>query len=245
MKNVLKITLAAGLMLAGNAYSQDEAPKDKVKLGWKGVGEFGLVNTTGNSETFALNLKAEIIYRTEDWRHRFAASAISSSKDGDKDSERYTAELQSDRSLSEKSYMFGAYRYDADKFGAYDPQQSVSVGYGRQLMESENHTLKGEIGAGYRRAEERTSGITTNNAIARFLLEDAWQIWDSTLWSNRLLVESGKDNTFTQFNTGLSVAMNKSFAVKLGFEVRHNTDLPPGNSENTDTTTTVNLVYNF
>ena len=241
MKNLLKITLATGLLFAGNAYSQDE----EVKLGWEGIGEFGLVNTTGNSDTFALNLRAGIIYRTENWQHRFGASAITSSKDGDKDSERYTAELQSDRKLSDVSYLFGAYRWDADKFGAYDPQQSITAGYGHQLMKSENHVLKGEIGAGVRRSEERLTGITTDNAIARFLLDDAWQIWDSTLWTNRLLVETGKDNTFTQFNTGLSVAMTQSFAVKLGFEVRNNSDLPVGNAKSTDTTTTVNLVYNF
>jgi len=60
-----------------------------------------------------------------------------------------------------------------------------------------------------------------------------------------LLVESGSDNTFTQFNTGIAVAMNESFALKFGFEVRNNSDVPPSVSEKTDTTTTMNLVYNF
>lgn len=246
MKHLLKITLAAGLIFAGNAYSQDvDAPDEQDKLGWMGSGEFGLVSTTGNSETFALNLKAEVIYRTDHWQHRFAATAISSSKDGEKDSERFTAELQSDRELTEKSYLFGVYRYDADRFGAYDPQQSISVGYGRELMKSENHFLKGEIGLGYRQSTARTTGIKENDMIARFLLEDSWQVWETTLWTNRLLVETGEDNTFTQFNTGLAVSMTQRLAVKLGFEVRNNTELPPGNTENTDTTTTVNLVYNF
>ena len=246
MKHLLKISLATGLLFAGNVYSQDvDAPDEQEKQGWMGSGEFGLVSTSGNSDTFALNLKAEVIYRKDLWQHRFAATAISTSEDGEKDSERFTAELQSDRKLSAKSYMFGVYRYDADKFGAYDPQQSITFGYGRELMKSENHFLKGEIGAGYRKSKERETGIVYDNAIARLLLEDSWQVWESTLWTNRLLVESGKDNTFTQFNTGLAVSMTQRLAVKLGFEVRNNTDLPPGDSEHTDTTTTVNLVYNF
>lgn len=246
MKHLLKITLAAGLIFAGNAYSQDvNAPDEQEKLGWLGSGEFGLVSTSGNSDTFALNLKAELIYRTDKWQHRIAASALSTSEDGDKDSERYTAELQSNRDLSKKSYMFGVYRYDADKFGAYDPQQSFSAGYGRELMKSKNHFLKGEIGVGYRQSTARTTDVKENDAIARFLLEDSWQIWPTTLWTNRLLVESGKDNTFTQFDTGLAVSMTQRLAVKLGFEVRNNTQLPPGDSESTDTTTTVNLLYNF
>jgi len=39
--------------------------------------------------------------------------------------------------------------------------------------------------------------------------------------------------------------MTDLFAVKLGFEYRHNTKVPPGDSKKTDTITSVNLVYNF
>ena len=73
----------------------------------------------------------------------------------------------------------------------------------------------------------------------------SWQVFKSTNWSNRLLVESGSSNTFTQFNTGLTVAMNARFALKLGFEARDNTKVTVGGTEKTDTTTTMNLVYNF
>jgi putative salt-induced outer membrane protein len=77
------------------------------------------------------------------------------------------------------------------------------------------------------------------------LLDDSFQVTDTTLWTNRLLVESGSDNTFTQFNTALAVAMNAKLSLSLGFEVRHNSDVPQGVAENTDTVTTANLVYNF
>jgi putative salt-induced outer membrane protein len=154
-------------------------------------------------------------------------------------------EVQSDRKLSEKSWLFGAFRWDADKFGSYDPQLSLTAGYGYQLMKSEKHSLKGEIGGGYRKLEERETGISSSEVIARFLLDDSWQVFKTTLWTNRLLVESGSSNTFTQFNTALAVSMTARFAVKLGFEVRNNTKVPPGDSEHTDTITSVNLVYNF
>jgi putative salt-induced outer membrane protein YdiY len=39
--------------------------------------------------------------------------------------------------------------------------------------------------------------------------------------------------------------MTEKFAVKLGFEARNNTKIPPGDTEHTDTITSVNLVYNF
>ena len=246
MKYLTKIVLAATLLLTVSAYAQDEE-EAAVELGWSGTGEFGFVSTTGNTETVALNAKLNFILQQERWRHRFSGTALQTSEDGNKDNERYTMEVQSDRILSEKSWLFGAFRWDADKFGSYDPQMSLTAGYGYQLMKSEKHELKGEIGAGYKKLEERVSGDSSSEAIARFLLDDSWQVFQSTLWTNRLLVEAGSSNTFTQFNTGLAVSMTDKFAVKLGFEVRHNTDVPQDieDSENTDTITSVNLVYNF
>jgi putative salt-induced outer membrane protein len=76
-------------------------------------------------------------------------------------------------------------------------------------------------------------------------LDDTWQVFKTTVWTNRLLIESGSSNTFTQFNTGLAVSMTDRLAVKLGFEVRNNTTVPPGDSESTDTITSANIVYNF
>jgi putative salt-induced outer membrane protein len=212
---------------------------------WDGSGEFGFVNTTGNTESVAMNLRLNFIRTGKRWRHRFTGTAMTTSEDSIKDNERYTLEVQSDRQLGEKSWLFGAFRWDADKFGSYDPQVSLTAGYGRQLMQSDTHELKGEIGAGYRSLTETESNIESSEAIARFLLDDWWQIFESTRWTNRLLIETGSSNTYTQFNTGLAISMTDRFAVKLGFEARNNTEVPPGDSENTDTITSANLVYDF
>lgn len=243
MRALGKTLLAASLFLMTTAaFAQDEKAAD---YGWKGKGEFGFVNTTGNTDSTAINMKLEFIKTTETWRHRLSGTVLATSENGTQDNERYTFEAQSDRKFSEANYVFGSFRWDADKFGSYDPQMSITAGYGHQFMKSEKHELKGEIGAGYRKLEERQSGESSSEPILRFLLDDSWQVLESTMWTNRLLVESGSDNTFTQFNTAAKIAMNEKFAVSIGFEVRNNTNIPPGDSEDTDTITTVNLVYNF
>ena len=244
MNSLVKIVLAGTILLTTSLYAQDEAEEAR-PLGWEGAGEFGFVSTSGNTDSTALNLRLNFVRTTENWRHRFTGTALMTSENGDKDNERYTAEVQSDRKLNEKSWLFGSFRWDADKFGAYDPQLVFSAGYGYQLMKSEKHELKGEIGAGYRKLTDRIGGETNSDAIARFLLDDFWQVFATTAWTNRLLVETGTNNTFTQFNTGVAVSMTDSFAVKLGFEIRNNTKLPPGEKEHTDTITSVNLVYGF
>src|SRR5210317_1244611 len=200
MRDLFRNVMVGGLfLLAGSVFAQDDA-EEEVKLGWSGVGELGYVKTTGNTDSSALNGRLEFIRQTEKWRYRFLGTVLSTSEDGTKDNERYTAEAQADRKLGAKGYVFGVYRYDADKFGSYDPSQTFTVGYGRELMKSEKHVLKGEIGAGYRSLEERVSGESESDAIVRFLLDDAWQVFSTTSWTNRLLIETGSNNTFTQWN---------------------------------------------
>jgi putative salt-induced outer membrane protein len=246
MRVLGKLLLAGSLFLTtASVLAHDEVEEEAEVRAWEGAGEFGFVNTTGNTESVALNMKLNFIRNGKNWRHRFTGTALMTSEDNVKDNERYTMEVQSDRSLSEKSWLFGSFRWDADKFGSYDPQLSLTAGYGYQLMKSEKHELKGEIGAGYRKLEERETGHSSSEAIMRFLVDDSWQVFKTTLWTNRLLVETGSSNTFTQFNTGLAVSMTDKFAVKLGFELRNNSETPPGDTENTDTITSANLVYNF
>jgi len=246
MRNLVKILLAACIFFtAASVFAHDEPEEEAVVKPWEGSGELGFVSTSGNTETTALNFKLNFVRTGKKWRHRFTGTALMTSEDGDKENERYTMEIQSDRKLTEKSWLFGVFRWDADKFGTYDPQVSLTAGYGRQLMKSEKHSLIGEIGAGYRKLEETESGISSSEAIARFLLDDSWQVFKSTVWTNRLLVETGSSNTFAQFNTDLAVSMTDRFALKLGFEARNNSSIPPGDSKHTDTITSANLVYNF
>jgi len=248
MDYLVKLALVALLLLSTGVYAHEEDATEEVEVvvdPWEGSGELGFVNTTGNTETVALNVKLNFIRTGERWRHRFTGTALNTSENGIDDNERYTAEVQSDRKLAEKSWLFGAFRWDADKFGSYDPSVSLTAGYGHLLMKSEKHEMKGEIGAGYRKLTETMTGFSSSEAIARFLLDDTWQVFNSTRWTNRLLVEAGSSNTFTQFNTALAVSMTDKFAIKLGFEARNNSKIPPGDTEHTDTITSANIVYSF
>jgi len=248
VSDLVKVLLASGLFLfAGSvfAHEENEVEEEVVVDPWEGSGELGYVGTSGNTDTTALNFKLNFIRTGERWRHRFSGTALMTSEDGTTDNERYTAEVQSDRKLTEKSWLFGAFRWDADKFGSYDPSVSITAGYGYQLMKSEKHELRGEIGAGYRNLTETISDDSEGEFIGRFLLDDWWQVFESTKWTNRLLVEAGSSNVFTQFNTGLAVGMTDRLAIKVSFEVRNNTKIPPGDSEHTDTVTGINVVYNF
>lgn len=238
-----KKALVAGIFMVISPVllAQDEPVEEN---GWSGKGELGLVKTTGNTETESLLMGLEFIKEQDKWRHRAALAALNSENSGNKTAERFGFDWQSNYKLTDKSWVLGSFRYESDKFSAFDNQQTVTVGYGRQLIDNAQTQLVGEIGIGYRDAELAATGISESDAIIRGLLDFSRTITDNTVFTNRFLVESGSSNTFYQNLAGLSVSMNDDFAMKFGYEYRHNSDVPPG-VDDTDTITSANLVYNF
>ncbi len=242
MPTIIKNFVLISILLAfsGSVLAQS-APAN---TGWTGKGEFGLIKTTGNTELESLLLGIEFIKEQEKWRHRAAANALSAQNQDTTTAERYGFEWQSDYKLDDKSWVLGAFRYDSDEFSAYDKQQTMTIGYGRKLLDNSVSKLVGEIGVGYRDSELASTQISNSETIIRGLLDYTRQLTDNSEFTNRLLVESGSDNTFIQNLVGLSVSMNDKFAMKIGFEYRNNSDVPPG-VDGTDTITSANLVYNF
>jgi putative salt-induced outer membrane protein len=226
-----------------SAHELEPEPEGPV-YGWSGKGELGLVSTSGNTDTQSLNLALEFIYDSEKWRHRFGAAAINSEDNNVTTAKRIDLGAQTDYKLTEKSFVFGALRYENDDFSAYEDQSTFTLGYGRQVIDTAAHKLRLEGGAGYRTATFAGTGESESDAIARGLLDWIWQLTPSTSLGERFLVEAGSNNTYIQNDLGLTVAINDHFALRAAYQVRNNSDVPPG-VDKTDTLTSANLVYNF
>ena len=80
--------------------------------------------------------------------------------------------------------------------------------------------------------------------VGRGLVAYKHNFSENTAFVDTFLVEAGGDNTFMQNDAGLQVAINKSFALKVGYQVRRNSEVAPG-LKRTDQLMTTNLVYNF
>lgn len=215
-----------------------------VQADFAGTGELGLVVNRGNSETEAANARLELLWNTEQWENEATAVGVYASDSGTTSANRFTLANTLNYNLSERSYIGGALRYDRDKFSSFRYQSSVAASYGYRVWMGEPHSLTIEAGPGYQFNEIRATGRKENQAIARALLDYRWQISESTELTNRLLVESGSENTFLENSLALTVAINSRVALGSGVTVRHNTDVQPG-SEKTDTLTTLSLAYNF
>lgn len=211
---------------------------------WKGKGELGFVMSRGNSDATTLNAKVDVSTEYERWKHSLGFAALRATTSNVTTANRYELHGQSDYKLSERSYVFGALRYEDDQFSAYDYQATATGGYGYKFVDTAATKFTGELGGGYRRAKLTASGETETGAVARGSLNFSHQFTASTQLLDKFLVESGSSNTFLQNELALQVKMSDRLALGVAYAIRHNTDVPAG-VDKTDQLTTANIVFAF
>jgi putative salt-induced outer membrane protein len=223
---------------------------------WAGKGELGFVLARGNTSSDSLTAKAEMTKTVDPWKHTLGFSILRS---GARDpvtgidnttGNRYELHGQSDYKLDERSYVFGSGRYENDDFAAYDYQAILAVGYGYKVIDSETAKLETEAGIGYRRQKERATGSEIGDAVFRGGVNYEQKLNASTKVYDKLLVESGSNNTFLQNEVGLQVSMTDKLALSVAHQIRHNTDVPSAapparQTKKTDQLITANLVFSF
>ncbi|HEX7339716.1 MAG TPA: DUF481 domain-containing protein [Rhodanobacteraceae bacterium] len=265
------IALAAALALAlpMTVMAQD-APSKTDAGGWHGSGEFGFAMSRGNSHTENINAKLNLKQENELWKNSFYLTGLRSKGDvtvvdpttGNSITQfsttanRYEGGASVGYKFDPRSYVVTAGRYDHDDFGVNRWQGVLSVGYGYIALKSARTELSFEVGPGYKRYQPAYLTSVVNNqevvtvpptqheVVGRGLINWKWQFLPSTKLENTLLIEAGSKNKYYQNDLGLSVSMTEKLALKLGYEVRYNSNAPAG-IKSTDQLYTTNLVYNF
>jgi putative salt-induced outer membrane protein len=209
---------------------------------WTGKGELGGSFASGNSENEAVNAALEVKNSYDKSAHTLGFAGNYGNDGDDTTAQRWELRGQSDYKFTERAYAFGAGRYEDDRFSAYDYQASLAAGLGYKIIDSERTKLWVQGGPGYRFAELRDTGESVDGLIFRGDAGFEHQLTDTTKVVDRFLVETGSDNTFLQNDLGLEVTIKGALALRLGYQVRHNTDVAPG-IEKTDTLATVGLIY--
>lgn len=228
--------------------------------GWGGSGELGFAASRGNAKSENLNAKLNFSMEDDVWKDTFYLTALRAKGnttriqtiDGvptpvtryDYTANRYEAGASVGYKFDERSYLVGALRYENDDFSPFDYQAVFSLGYGYTAIKNERTELSFEVGPGYKRFEPVATGETETDVVGRGLIGFRHRFNENTAFENTFLVEAGADNRFYQNDAGLVVNMNKTLALKLGYQVRHNSEVAPG-LKKTDQLMTTNLVYNF
>ncbi len=211
---------------------------------WSGTGKLGGVVARGNSETETLTGVVDVSNVLEQWTYKFGGSILHTVTDDVTSADRWELRAETNYSFTERAFTFGTLRYENDRFTNYAYQATGAAGYGYRFITTGSTKLEAQLGVGARRAEVRVTDEIEEDAILRGAMTFEHLLTPTTRIYDRFLVESGKDNTFTQNQLGLEVKINSRFALGLDYTVRRNTEVLPG-TRNSDQVFTASLVFGF
>jgi putative salt-induced outer membrane protein YdiY len=238
----------------------------KTKKTWDVSSEVGAIITSGNTKTTTLKGGLKAKHNLENWHNEYKLNAIYKEDEIENDAgervtertnEKYSISTQGNYKLEEDhSHLFIYGSYVSDYFGAYRNETVISVGYGLRLLNSEDMYLNAEVGPGIKRFEHQNSssaldengnplaGTSENETIGVAKLDFNWQISENARFTQLLAMEYGDSNTKTTSESALMTKINGSLQMKVAYNVIHNSDVA-AEKDNTDTETSLTLVYSF
>ncbi|MNP36114.1 hypothetical protein D3C76_1294780 [compost metagenome] len=92
------------------------------------------------------------------------------------------------------------------------------------------------------RHDEYHGGGRSTKALAYGAANYSYQLTDNTKFSEGVSALANEETTLNS-ETALSVAINEKFALRLAYTVTYNSKPPASAPKNTDTTTSISLVY--
>lgn len=216
----------------------EDQPEDRT---WSALVDIGFVRTGGNSDTESLKGKLEFVKSYDEWKHALQLEGLNSSSNDERSAEKYLANFQTDYAINEKSYTLAFATGEKDRFSGFEYQASLGLGYGYKIIQTDNLGLNFEVGAGYRMTELE-SGSNEEDAILRLAEKFFWQLGETSKLVQSLSTEAGEDNTVTRFGISLSSQIVGSLSMKIGYSLKHNSDVPE-DTDNTDYETSATLAY--
>ncbi|PVZ85649.1 hypothetical protein C9426_18340 [Serratia sp. S1B] len=196
---------------------------------------------SGNSQNSALLANTTMTWFNSNTAYSLWGSANNTTSANVRSSERYQASGRTRYNLTDRNYMFGQLGWLNDRFAGYDSRTTLTGGYGRQILNDPIHDLRLEFGPGVRHDEYRTGGRTTR-ALAYAAANYSYKLTDNAHLSEGLSALAN-DQTTLNSETALTVAINSNFSLRLAYTVNYNSKPPASAPKNTDTTTSVTLMY--
>jgi putative salt-induced outer membrane protein len=236
----------------------DDAPAAPPPQGvWIGKGQFGFLDSHGNSDAESINGNVDMIRYDGAWKNELYVGGLYGKSNGVVSAERWEAHTQSNYTISGDLFSFGGFRFEHDMFDGFQYQGSVTAGLGYKFLNTDSDKLSAQIGAGYRRLRpediykdpdglvySRVVHDAMGEAIVTAGVDYSHAFNKTTLLSNKFLVESGSTNTMLHDEIALTVKMSEKLALSVGYGITNNST-PPPTIKKLDTVATVNVVFSF
>ena len=250
----MKSLLILSALALANGYAAAADSMDPVNAhGWNTSAELGAISTSGNTVGNSVTGKLDAHQELRNWSNEYILAGYfkdeevrqaSGERIRQRSAQRYSLSGKAAfKLLEDHNKLFALATYVDDRFGAYTRYSTIGIGYGTQTYQSDTHTLDVEIGPGYFRGV-RSEGETESGPTVRGAALLKWKLSDSAQFSQNVIVERGTSNVHSLAESALRTKINSTMQMKAAFSVRNDTDVP-ADKKNTDTQTSVTLVYSF
>jgi len=260
MKSKLAITALCLLPLASQTAVAEEA-KDASELTMSA--ELGFLFKSGNTKSGDIKAGFNVKHKKNQWTNLLAVNALAKKleeKDdetGDKEfvttDNKWDLKAQTNYALHEngKNYLYANLGYQQDKFSGFESQSSLSAGWGRHWIDTETSSLFADIGPGVKYDVIRQTDTQPENEETNFIVQAqalyTTKINEFVEFKQYLVAkqtfESGKNSVY-QSETSITTKLIESMQLKFALRIDYDTEVEP-EFENTNTETSLTLVYNF
>jgi len=217
--------------------------------GFTGDASFGLSSTSGNSDTMSLSFTFNgntKIDNSKKWFNK--GSYLKSDQNGDDTADSLMFNSKLEWTHSKKLFSFYEVGYLKDKFKNYDYRITPTVGIGYFFFNSENKSLKFNAGLSEVMVSYRNNNNSENYGAVSFGNEFKMKLSSSADLSQSLNITSefsDFDNYFLVFELNLSVAISKTWGVKLSFTDNYDNKPTSAEIKKNDTVFIAGITYKF
>ncbi len=241
------------LLLAGACGSACATASMPTNAGWQTSAELGAIAASGNTAGTSFSGKIDARQDTERWSNEYIASGFFKEdarrlSDGSTNSvptaKRFALSSKFGYRLAEdteKAFLLAT--HVEDQFGAYAEYSTIGIGRSTRWLQSADSSVDLELGPGYFSGSRQT-GETENGFTVRGAAALRWQLSPAAQFSQTVSVERGTANVHSSAEAALSTKINDTMQMKAAFVARNDSNVPVA-KKNTDTQTSVTLVYSF
>lgn len=212
----------------------------------------GLVIVSGNVDSSTTNAKQETTYKWDDSNKVSGKGKYTEvEEDGEVTANSWSAMLRYDRSLSERSSLFAAHTWEANRFAGYIQRNTAEAGYSYMLIQRDYENWSADLSYSYRVEdfqgsddEEESPGVSVGS---KYEYTKAKVLTYAIDLKYRHDLQSDEDfqNHTLEVEPSISSVLTDIFSLKVGYLVKYQSRLLGDSTEHTDTTLSTNLVAKF
>lgn len=255
-----KIALSALCVLPLVSYTAAAAEK---KPAYTASAELGFLYKTGNTKSVDVKAGFNLKYEKEKWRTTAAFNILAKKlekEDTDGNEEFETTDnkwdilAQTNYTIGEegKNYLYGNLAHEQDKFSGFESQSSFSAGWGRNWYKTENSSFFADIGPGIKydvtRATDTNPSENDTNLIIQAQAIYTHKFNDHVSFKQffvaRQATESGENSVYKS-ETSVTAQLIDALQLKFALRIDYDTEVDEAKYENTNTETSMTLIYNF